>query len=207
MTSPKSPETRAKAWKTRRAKYGEKGHDGAYQRPCPHCHDMRMAIASLCAEEILSEGQASKLTGLDRVELRKMMDDATMKEERPETVTVPRKLPNGPITLAAKDREVIIGQLEWSILLDQVMRMAVMLLDDAKTLASTAELDGYARGVADTRKIMGDERQELIKTLTTCVEELDYWYKSISAGRPSYVARCARAILAKFTAPADLAPP
>jgi hypothetical protein len=72
-----STEARAKAWKTRREKYGQCGHRGTYSRGnvCEHCERMRRAIAKLHNAEILSEGQAVKITGMDRVALRRLADD------------------------------------------------------------------------------------------------------------------------------------
>ena len=82
MTTPKNvKDARARAWKTRRKKYGPKGNSGpsrlpgSYQRRCKFCGMMRAAIVRLYDEEVLSEGQAEKLTGLDRVELRRMADE------------------------------------------------------------------------------------------------------------------------------------
>lgn len=64
---------RAAAWKTRRAKYGERGHSGAYA-----CHRnvgaLRMVI-NLHREAVLSEGQVAHGTGLDRVEIRRLVQE------------------------------------------------------------------------------------------------------------------------------------
>lgn len=68
---------RAAAWKTRRRKYGAKGHNSAYGRgrgACQHCERMRAVLVRLHAEGVLSEGQAAKATGLDRIELRTRVD-------------------------------------------------------------------------------------------------------------------------------------
>lgn len=59
---------RKNAWKTRRAKYGPQGHNGSYSRPCS-CSARRM-IVRLHNEGVLSEGQAAKALGIDRVALR-----------------------------------------------------------------------------------------------------------------------------------------
>lgn len=70
-------EVRRAAWKTRRAKYGPTGHDGSYSRPvtrCGACQSMMDLIIKLHADGTLSEGQAAKATGLDRVELRRRVD-------------------------------------------------------------------------------------------------------------------------------------
>lgn len=70
-------EARAKAWETRRAKYGPRGHAGGY-----HCAPsaastrlMRRWLIRLHVEDVLSEGQAVKATGLDRVTVRSLADD------------------------------------------------------------------------------------------------------------------------------------
>ena len=70
-------DVRKRAWETRRAKYGSRGHDGAYTRPsgpCPHCRPAIAAIIELHAEGVLSEGQAAKMTGMDRVAIRIAID-------------------------------------------------------------------------------------------------------------------------------------
>ena len=77
---------RARAWVTRRERYGERGHAGAYTRP---------ARASLCdmgcralplllrlhREGVLSEGQIARATGLDRVEIRRLIDEISAGDE------------------------------------------------------------------------------------------------------------------------------
>jgi hypothetical protein len=77
-----SDEARHKAWKTRREKYGTRGHSGAYSRNgyCEHCERMRRVIAKLHNAEILSEGQAVKATGMDRVDLRALADEIRDKQ-------------------------------------------------------------------------------------------------------------------------------
>ena len=69
-------EVRKRAWETRRARYGNRGHSGAYLtgRPCPRCASMEAMLIRLHAEGVLSEGQAVNATGLDRVEVRKLAD-------------------------------------------------------------------------------------------------------------------------------------
>lgn len=71
-------QVRARAWATRRKKYGPHGHAGSYSRvatgPCPHCERMTDLIVRLHAEGALSEGQAAKATGLRRIEIRKRVD-------------------------------------------------------------------------------------------------------------------------------------
>jgi phage FluMu protein Com len=69
--------TRAKAWATRRARYGASGHAGAYARSsvrCPHCKALADFIIRLHSEGTLSEGQAARVTRFDRVTVRKMTD-------------------------------------------------------------------------------------------------------------------------------------
>ena len=63
---------RKQAWATRRAKYGDKGHDGSYSANgrCAGCHSMRDAIVRLHNEEILSEGQTAKILKCGRVAVR-----------------------------------------------------------------------------------------------------------------------------------------
>lgn len=65
---------RAKAWKTRRQRYGEKGHNGAYERRCVRCKRMTALLVDLHKSGVLSEGQVSRATGMDRVEIRRMVD-------------------------------------------------------------------------------------------------------------------------------------
>ena len=70
-------EVRRRAWKTRRAKYGHKGHDSAYRRPrgrCADCERMQVMFARLLRNGLISEGTASRVTGLHRIELRKLVD-------------------------------------------------------------------------------------------------------------------------------------
>lgn len=71
-------DVRKRAWKTRREKYGERGHGGAYCHPQPiymarwneRLRSMEAALIRLYREGVLSEGQVSKATGLDRVSCR-----------------------------------------------------------------------------------------------------------------------------------------
>ena len=77
-------EVRSQAWRTRRVKYGEKGHSGSYSRGphhCSACDRMQRVIASLHLDELLTEGQAAKATGLDRVVLRTLADDIAAERE------------------------------------------------------------------------------------------------------------------------------
>lgn len=73
---------RVKAWETRRAKYGPRGHDGAYTRPShPLGLKALRLVLKLHAEGTLSEGQCCKALDLDRVELRALADAALQAEE------------------------------------------------------------------------------------------------------------------------------
>lgn len=69
---------REKAWKSRREKYGPKGHHGTYSRAsgkcCDHCNRMRVVIVGLHREGVLSEGQAARISGLSRVEVRAWLE-------------------------------------------------------------------------------------------------------------------------------------
>ena len=65
-------EVRAKAWETRRSKYGQRGHAGSYMRG-PYAKKMLDLIITLHAEEVLSEGQVAQATGLDRPIIRKLV--------------------------------------------------------------------------------------------------------------------------------------
>lgn len=72
-------EVRHRAWKTRRVKYGPRGHCGVYSRnprtACGDCKRMTDLIVRLHVDGVLSEGQAAKATGLDRVALRIRADN------------------------------------------------------------------------------------------------------------------------------------
>lgn len=71
-------DVRKRAWKTRREKYGARGHSGTYHHPRPiytarwneRLNTMQDALIRLYREGVLSEGQVSKATGLDRVSCR-----------------------------------------------------------------------------------------------------------------------------------------
>jgi hypothetical protein len=65
---------RSRAWRTRRQKYGPKGHAGSYARPCSSCERMSALIVRLHNEGVLSEGQAAKALGVDRITLRARSD-------------------------------------------------------------------------------------------------------------------------------------
>lgn len=74
---------REKAWRTRREKYGARGHNGAYlrgQSPCADCERMRATLLRLHAEGVLSEGQVARATGMNRVQVREWIDNANGKK-------------------------------------------------------------------------------------------------------------------------------
>lgn len=67
---------RARAWATRRAKYGEHGHAGGYRRPADPIGRRALAlVVSLHLQEALSEGQCCAALNLDRVSFREIVDD------------------------------------------------------------------------------------------------------------------------------------
>lgn len=71
-----TPDSRAKAWQTRREKYGPHGHSGVpYDRPAG-ANEAKMLrfIIGLHRDGTISEGQASKATGLDRIKIRELAD-------------------------------------------------------------------------------------------------------------------------------------
>lgn len=79
MSEPESiADVRKRSWKTRREKYGVRGHGGSYCHPQPiytarwneRLRSMEAALIRLYREGVLSEGQVSKATGLDRVSCR-----------------------------------------------------------------------------------------------------------------------------------------
>ena len=73
-------EVRHAAWKTRRERYGDRGHSGTYSRgpsSCSRCEGMLALIIKLHVEGTLSEGQVAKATGLHRIAIREMADDVT----------------------------------------------------------------------------------------------------------------------------------
>jgi len=74
---------RAKAWQTRREKYGPAGHSGSYSRcnDCRRAQKMEDYIVKLHNEGVLSEGQAAKATGLDRITLRFKADELNQGDE------------------------------------------------------------------------------------------------------------------------------
>ena len=62
--------------RTRRKLYDERGHGGQYRQvaACALCSRMRDVMVRLHVEGVLSEGQAARATGLDRVSLRRLAD-------------------------------------------------------------------------------------------------------------------------------------
>lgn len=77
-------EARTKAWVTRRAKYGTKGHAGSYSREGAGVASLRWRaldwIIELHEKGVLSEGQCSKRLGIERVAWRIMVDNWRMKQ-------------------------------------------------------------------------------------------------------------------------------
>lgn len=66
---------RARAWETRRARYGHRGHTGSYSRSAAERGALGLVIR-LLNEGVLSEGQVCRATQLDRVTVRTMADAA-----------------------------------------------------------------------------------------------------------------------------------
>jgi hypothetical protein len=70
---------RARAWKTRKEKYGPRGHSGAYTRWPPLGESLlRRAlrlIAQLHVEGAVSEGQCCKALNVGRIEWRSLVDE------------------------------------------------------------------------------------------------------------------------------------
>jgi hypothetical protein len=89
-TSEAISDSRKQSWKTRREKYGERGHSGAYSRPRPiytarwneRLNSMQDALIRLYREGVLSEEQVSKATGLDRVSCRDLAIQQAESEQR-----------------------------------------------------------------------------------------------------------------------------
>jgi hypothetical protein len=85
-------DVRKRAWKTRRAKYGERGHSGAYCHPQvvytarwnERLRTMTDALIRLWREGVLSEGQVSKATGIDRVSCRDLASQQAMADSSKE---------------------------------------------------------------------------------------------------------------------------
>jgi hypothetical protein len=82
---------RKRAWKTRREKYGERGHSGAYGAARPiytarwneRLQTMQDALIKLYREGVLSEGQVSNACGLDRVTCRDLAIQQAAKQQDP----------------------------------------------------------------------------------------------------------------------------
>jgi hypothetical protein len=94
---------RKRAWETRRRKYGPKGHGSSYSRTqgaCASCQRMTDLIVRLHVEEVLSEGQAARATGLHRIDLRKLADDVINTPSRINDDYTPERM---LLVLALKD--------------------------------------------------------------------------------------------------------
>lgn len=73
-------DVRKRAWKTRRAKYGERGHGGSYGATRivytstwnARLRSMTDMLIRLYRQGVLSEGQVVKATGIDRVSCREL---------------------------------------------------------------------------------------------------------------------------------------
>jgi hypothetical protein len=66
-------EVRIAAWKTRREKYGARGHAGSYARTLRERRALEL-IARLHREAVLSEGQCCQALDMGRVDFRAMVD-------------------------------------------------------------------------------------------------------------------------------------
>lgn len=72
----RADQARAKAWRTRREKYGTRGHGGSYARGSS-ANELERAyalIARMWRDGALSEGQIAKALGIGRVDVRRMCD-------------------------------------------------------------------------------------------------------------------------------------
>lgn len=69
-------EVRAKAWETRRQRYGSRGHAGSYRRGAGEAleHRALALVVRLHHEGALSEGQCCCALKLDRVSFRTICD-------------------------------------------------------------------------------------------------------------------------------------
>ena len=80
--SESAKDVRGRAWITRRKKYGARGHNGTYGASRPiytarwneRLRTMTGLLIKLYSEGVLSEGQVSKATGMDRVTCRELAD-------------------------------------------------------------------------------------------------------------------------------------
>ena len=77
-------DARAKAWETRRAKYGAAGHAGSYRRGGGYANSAGLLalVIRLHIDGTLSEGQVCSASGLDRVEVRKLADEHRDERDR-----------------------------------------------------------------------------------------------------------------------------
>ena len=74
-------QARARAWKTRREKYGPRGYDGSYARGAASDRAYAL-IARLWRDGVLSEGQIAKALGIGRAEVRRMCDRYALQEAK-----------------------------------------------------------------------------------------------------------------------------
>ncbi len=71
-------EVRRRSWETRRAKYGERGHAGSYARHRNYHGRRALAwIIQMHRDAVLSEGQCCTALDMDRVNFRRLVDEAT----------------------------------------------------------------------------------------------------------------------------------
>ena len=71
-------EVRRRSWETRRAKYGERGHSGSYARHQNYHGRRALAwIIQMHRDAVLSEGQCCTALDMDRVNFRRLVDEAT----------------------------------------------------------------------------------------------------------------------------------
>lgn len=91
MRTEKPSDVRKRAWQTRRTKYGPRGHAGPYGQLKPihtqpwyaRMRSMQEMLIKLYRQGLLSEGQVSKATGLDRVSCRDLaISQANSENER-----------------------------------------------------------------------------------------------------------------------------
>ncbi len=67
---------RDRAWKTRREKYGERGHAGSYGRPASvDIMPLARIVAFVHGAGFLTESQIAKIIGRDLIETRKLRDE------------------------------------------------------------------------------------------------------------------------------------
>jgi hypothetical protein len=82
-------EIRKRSWKTRREKYGSRGHSGPYCACKPiylapwnaRMRSMQDCLLRLWRHGIISEGQISKACGIDRVSCRELADEQKQREQ------------------------------------------------------------------------------------------------------------------------------